>query len=206
MAVAARLESFLSRKGITHRELPIDQAINLDAAVMASGLPMADFICATLLIDINGVVMAVHGFDNALDLDAVQQLTGRRLQPLTARQSSRLFADCDPGFQPPIGAAYDIPVLVDEDVLKGSRALMTSGSDHALIEMDGQALRLALAGARGGHLVIRGQGNGKRESLTLEEVADKLQKLYRLPPMPALALPAAIASLTERGSPSRNDG
>ncbi|CAN0601613.1 unnamed protein product, partial [Ectocarpus sp. 12 AP-2014] len=28
----------------------------------------------------------------------------------------------------------------------------------------------------------------KRESLTLEEVADKLQKLYRLPPMPALAL------------------
>ncbi|MBO6849840.1 MAG: HDOD domain-containing protein [Marinobacter sp.] len=188
MAVAARLERFLTRKGISYRELPIDQALNADASVMASGLPPEDFIRGTLLIDINGVVMAVHGFDSSLDLDAVQQLTGRRLQPLTARQSSRLFADCDPGFQPPIGAAYDIPVLVDEDVLQVDRALMTGGNDHTLIELDGRALRLALAGARGGHLVIRGQGNGKRESLTLEEVADKLQKLYRLPPMPALAL------------------
>ncbi|AZT83095.1 HDOD domain-containing protein [Marinobacter sp. NP-4(2019)] len=188
MAVAARLEHFLARKGIPYTEQPIDQVVNLDAAVIASGQPQDHFIRATLLIDINGVVMAVHGFNSALDMDAVQQLTGRRLQPLTARQSNRLFADCDPGFQPPIGGAYDIPVLVDEDVLTYSRALMSSGNDHTLIELDGRALRLALAGSRGGHLVIRGRATAERDALTLEEVADKLQKLYRLPPMPALAL------------------
>lgn len=188
MAVAARLEHFLARKGISYTEQPIDQVVNLDAAVIASGQPQDQFIRATLLIDINGVVMAVHGFNSALDMDVVQQLTGRRLQPLTARQSNRLFADCDPGFQPPIGGAYDIPVLVDEDVLSYPRALMTSGNDHTLIELDGRALRLALAGSRGGHLVIRGQATDERDALTLEEVADKLQKLYRLPPMPALAL------------------
>ncbi|MDX1597058.1 MAG: HDOD domain-containing protein [Marinobacter sp.] len=188
MAVAARLQNFLARKGIPYTEQPIDQVLNLDSAVIASGQPQDQFIRATLLIDINGVVMAVHGFNSALDMDAVQQLTGRRLQPLTARQSDRLFADCDPGFQPPIGGAYDIPVLVDEDVLEYPRALMTSGSDHTLIELDGRALRLALAGSRGGHLVIRGQATAERDALTLEEVADKLQKLYRLPPMPALAL------------------
>ncbi len=188
MAVAARLARFFARKGISFTERPIDQVINLDAAVIASGRPQDDFIRATLLIDINGVVMAVHRFDSTLDMDAVQQLTGRRLQPLTARQGNRLFADCDPGFQPPMGGAYDIPVLVDEDVLGCSRALMTSGNDHTLIELDGGALRLALAGARGGRLVIRGQGDGERDVLTLEEVANKLQKLYRLPPMPALAL------------------
>lgn len=188
MAVAARLEHFLARKGIPYTEQPIDQVVNLDAAVIASGQPQDHFIRATLLIDINGVVMAVHGFNSALDMDAVQQLTGRRLQPLTARQSNRLFADCDPGFQPPIGGAYDIPVLVDEDVLTYSRALMSSGNDHTLIELDGRALRLALAGSHGGHLVIRGRATAERDALTLEEVADKLQKLYRLPPMPALAL------------------
>ncbi|MGM0769219.1 MAG: HDOD domain-containing protein [Pseudomonadota bacterium] len=188
MAVAARLDSFLSRKGISYREVPVDQALNLEAAVMAAGPQREDFIRATLLIDINGVVMAVHRFNSALDLDAVQQLTGRRLQPLTARQSNRLFSDCDPGFQPPIGAAYDIPTLVDEDVLDCAGVLLTGGSDHSLLEMDGRSLRLALAGARGGHLVIRGQGSDERDALTLEEVADKLQKLYRLPPMPALAL------------------
>ena len=188
MAVAARLDSFLSRKGIVYREVAIDQAANLEAAVMTSGLPREAFVRATLLIDINGVMMAVHDFNSALDLDAVQQLTGRRLQPLTARQSNRLFSDCDPGFPPVIGGAYDLPVLVDEDVLDRAQVLMTGGNDHSLMEMDGRSLRLALAGARGGHLVIRGQGSGKGEALSLEEVADRLQRLYRLPPMPALAL------------------
>ncbi len=188
MALAARLERFLARKGIGFQELPIDQVTSLDSAVIASGLPQADFIQATLLIDISGVVMAVHKFDSSLDPDAVYQLTGRRLQPLTARQTMRLFGDCDPGFTPPIAQAYELPVLVDEDVVKAERVFFSSGTDHSLVEMDGRSLRLALAGAREGHLVIRGPGNGNRESLTLEEVADKLQKLYRLPPMPALAL------------------
>ncbi len=188
VAVAARLERFLARKGIAYKELAIDQVTSLDAAVIASGQPQADFLQATLLIDIGGAVMAVHRFGSGLDLPAAQQLTGRRLQPLSARQVTRLFGDCDPGFTPPIGAAYDLPVWVDEDVLGLDRVLLSSGTDHALIEMDGRSLRLALAGAREGHLVIRGQGNGDREALTLEEVADKLQKLYRLPPMPALAL------------------
>lgn len=188
MVLAARLERFLTRKGIAGKELKIDQVLNLDAAVIASGEPQDDFIRATLLIDINGVVMAVHSFNSSLDMEAVNQLTGRQLQPLTARQSARIFTDCDPGFPPPIGAAYNVPVLVDEDVLACTRALMCCGTDNALLELDGHSLRQALDGAQSGHLVIRGQGNGGRDALTLEEVADKLQKLYRLPPMPALAL------------------
>lgn len=188
MALAARLERFLARKGIPYTDVPIPQATSFNAAVMESGQPRADVLQATLLIDIKGAVMAVHQFDSALDLEAIHQFTGRRLQTLTARQSMRLFSDCDPGFIPPIGGAYDLPVLLDDDVAQAERAVMASGSDDSLLEMEGRDLRLALADARQGHLVIRGQGNGDRKALSLDEVADKLQRLYRLPPMPALAL------------------
>ncbi len=188
MALAARLERFLALKGFPYKDLDIGQVTDLSAAVMASGQPQSDFVQAALLIDIKGVLMVVHRFDSTLDLDAVFQLTGRRLQPLTARQVMRLFSDCDPGFTPPIGAAYDLPVLVDSDITQAERVLFTGGTDQGLVEMDGRSFRLALAGSREGHLVIRGQGNNCREALSLEEVADKLQKLYRLPPMPALAL------------------
>ena len=188
MALSERLSRFLARKGITYQQLETEPVANLDAAVLASGKPQHDFIKATLLIDINGVVMAVHRFDSTLDMDAVHQFTGRRLQPLTARQTSRLFGDCHPGFVPPIGAAWNLPVLVDEDVVTAESVIFSGGTDHSLVEMDGRAFRLAQAGARQGHLVIRGQGVEDREALTLEDVADKLQKLYRLPPMPALAL------------------
>lgn len=65
---------------------------------------------------------------------------------------------------------------------------MCCGTDNTLLELDRTSLARALADATQGHLAIRGQNNDERDALTLEEVADKLQKLYRLPPMPALAL------------------
>ena len=188
MALAARLEQFLARKGIPCMELPITPSANLETAVAASNQPRADFIQATVLIDTGGAIMVVHPFDSALDLEAVHQLTGRKLQALTTRQTMRLFGDCDPGFVPPIGGAYNLPVLIDDDVMQARRLLFTGGSGESIVELQDRHFRLATAGARHGHVVIRGQGNGDREALTLDEVADRLQRLYRLPPMPALAL------------------
>ena len=91
MALSERLSRFLARKGITYQPLETEPVANLDAAVLASGKPQHDFIKATLLIDINGVVMVVHRFDSTLDMDAVHQFTGRRLQPLTAHRVARLL-------------------------------------------------------------------------------------------------------------------
>lgn len=189
VALAVRLERFFDQQGIAYKERFIDQASSLEAAVSALGQSREDVIKATLLIDISGIVMVVHRYDSALDAEALRQMTGRHLQPLTAHQTMRLFSDCDPGFIPPIGNAYDLPVLVDEGIARAERVFYSSGTDHSLVEMDGRSLRLAMAGSREGHLAIRFPGNdGAREGLTLAEVASKLKKLYRLPPMPALAL------------------
>jgi len=199
VALAARLENYLSEQGLAYRELAIEPVPNLDAAVIASGRSQHDFVQATLLIDIDGVVMAVHRFDSALDIPAVQQLTGRRLQPLTARQSRRLFGDCEPGFVPPVGCVYRVPVLVDEDVVDGERVLFSGGRNDALIEIDGETLKILLADAFRARLVIHGQGGGDRGALTLDEVAGKLRNIYRLPPMPALA-PQILAMATGEGA------
>lgn len=188
MALAPRLQQFLNRKGIAFTELPIAQVSSFDAAVMACDEPQDTILRATLLIDLQGALMAVHSFNSSLDLEAVNQLMGRRFQPLTARQADRLFGDCDPGFHPAIGGAYDVPVLVDSSVGGLEHAVISAGSDHTLLLMDGRNLRLALAGSRQGNIVIKGKAGGERPVLTLEEVAEQLQKLYRLPPMPALAL------------------
>lgn len=189
LALAARLEQFLNQQGIAYQERKIAQASSLDAAVAGLGQARDNVIKATLLIDISGIVMVVHRYDSTLDSEALWQLTARHLQPLTGRQAMRLFSDCDPGFTPPIGNAYDLSVLLDEGIAQAQWVLLSSGTDHSLVEMDGRSFRLAMAGSRGGSLVIRGPGNqGARDALTLAEVASKLKKLYRLPPMPALAL------------------
>lgn len=192
MAASAKLEVFLNRKGVVYETVLHDEMPTFDVAVSSAGIAQEEVIRATLLIDLNGVVMAVHGYHTAVDVDAVSDATGRRLQLLTARQADRMFSDCESGFHPPIGAAYDVPVVVDEPVLAMSQAYMASGISNSMIRMDGRALRLSLAGARKGRISIvdeahdiQAGGNGE---ITLEEVAQRLQKLYRLPPMPALAL------------------
>ncbi|MDX1634063.1 MAG: HDOD domain-containing protein [Marinobacter sp.] len=191
MPLSARLEQYLNRKGIVFDEVALSPAPGFDAAILHSGLAREDVIQATMLIDLKGVVMAVHPFDTVLDPDAIRQLTGRSLQPLTPRQADRLFGDCEPGFHPPIGGAYELPVLVDSSVMTMATAYMAAGSDRTLLRLEARSLRLTMAGARQGRLVMNGSGQGAlagQRSLTLEEVAEQLQKLYRLPPMPALAL------------------
>lgn len=202
MPIAQRLEHFLALNGIDFRELKTEPASSFDEAVMGSGLSPDRFVRASLLIDINGPLMVVHGYNTSLDPHLVNKVTGRRLQPLTPRQAARLFPDCDPDFIPPVGTSYDVPVLMDSDVSGYSTVVLACGADDALMEMDRGSLARALVGSVSGNVVIRGPSNSDREALTLEEVADQLQRLYRLPPMPALAL-RVLRLTTDSGASAR---
>jgi HD-like signal output (HDOD) protein/prolyl-tRNA editing enzyme YbaK/EbsC (Cys-tRNA(Pro) deacylase) len=188
LSLSARLQQFFARKGIQYRELSLAPVVNLDAAIISAGVTQDNVVRGTLMIDISGVVMMVHTFTSTLDMDAVREATGRQLQPLTARQATRLFQDCDAGFFPPAGAAYELQVLVDNDVDSLSRAYVCGGRRDSLVVLDRDGIAMMLQDAPRAHLVIRGKGDNDRRALTLGEVADKLQRLYRLPPMPALAL------------------
>lgn len=189
MAAAARVEQYLNRKGLNYELVPVtaDPRGGLDAAVLGDTVDRRQVIRSTALIDVRGVLLVVHPFDSSPDLDAIEQRTGRRLQPLTVAQAGRVFSDCAPGFVPPFGAAYDLPVLVEESLDQAQRLIMACGSSSRLMAMAGRDFRLAMAGADRGHITIRHSGQAA-SAITLDEVADKLQQLYRLPPMPALAL------------------
>ncbi|MFW5823764.1 MAG: HDOD domain-containing protein [Marinobacter sp.] len=189
MAAAARVEQYLNRKGLAYELVPVtaDPRGGLEAAVLGDTVDRRQVIRSTALIDVRGALLVVHPFDSSPDLDAIEARTGRRLQPLTVTQAGRLFSDCAPGFVPPFGFAYDVPVLLEESLDQAQRLVMACGSSSRLMAMSGRDFRLAMAGADKAHVTIRHSGQAA-STITLDEVADKLQKLYRLPPMPALAL------------------
>lgn len=204
MAAAARVEQFLNRKGLSFELMPVseDPRGGLEAAVLGDGIDRRQVIRSTALIDVKGVLLVVHPLDSSPDLDAIESRTGRRLQPLTVSQAGRLFSDCAPGFVPPFGAAYGIPVLVEAFLYEADRVVMACGSSSRLMVMAGRDFRLAMAGADKGHVTIRHSGQAAN-AITLDEVAEKLQKLYRLPPMPALAL--KILNLTSNPEASARE-
>lgn len=190
-----RLDQFLRAEQVRVRRLSVAPSRSLEAAFVASGEAPETCLRASLLIDLQGVLMVIHSIADQIDPDAVAALTGRHPQPLTAAQADRLFAGCAPGFHPLFGAGSNVDVVVDSAVLALPRAVMTSGSSDSLLVLAGDDLRRLLAGANAAPLTIHGSGDQTPSSLTLQNVAEQLQKLYRLPPMPALGL--KVMKLTE---------
>jgi len=76
LPIAARLERFLGLNGIAFRELGGKPESHFDAAVTASGRSADEFVRASLLIDINGPLMVVHGYNTTIDTELVHKITG----------------------------------------------------------------------------------------------------------------------------------
>lgn len=196
MPIAVKLNHYLSRQNIHVHEISHEHADTLACAVNKATIAAADTLTSKLLIDVNGVVMAVFPFLADLDLDAVNRMLGRQLQPLTVEQANRLFTDCEKGAHPPVGAAYGMTVVADESLFQKDTLYLQSGCSSTLLQMDSKAFKLSMAGASKGPITIwkenetRGLDAPKAsmEGLSIDDVAKKLQKLYRLPPMPAIAL------------------
>ena len=116
-------------------------------------------------------------------------LRGLLERPLEAQpdRAGEAFPDCDPQFLPPLGMAYGLTTIADQSVLQASAVIMGTGVAGALMKLQSADLRRVLAGTAQGAIIdddFGGEGNG----LAMEDMARRLQSLYRLPPMPAIAL------------------
>lgn len=207
MAIAERLKQFLERRGLRPDFIRHDPVDSLEAAVVAAGVNPQAVLQATLLIDATGALMAVHGFQSVVDTGAVSRLTGRPFRVLPPHQTDRLFPDCDSGCHPPAGSAWGVPMVVDQRVWSMDTVVLSAGRNDCLLRLEGDDLGLVLEEARTGRIALQDEAadiepNGAGE-ITLDEVAQRLQKLYRLPPMPALAL--RILRLTRDPDASAKD-
>lgn len=166
------------------------------AIELASAVPELS-VKAIALIDARGPVLVVIPLLAELDLELINTTLNRSFQVLTDRQADKLFADCDPGMLPPFGMAYGLPVIVDADMLSNDHFFSASGCSSTLMKISGQMFREVMAGAIKACVAkwpsrsaeSLGEGlNSCNGSMSLDTVARKLQRLYRLPPMPETAV------------------
>ena len=141
---------------------------------------------ARLYGDDQGLVVAVVPFGCSVSAGMLQGLLERPLEP-RPESAAEAFPDCDPGFLPPLGMAYGLTTMVDQSVLQASAVAMATGVSGALMKLESADLRRVLAGTAQGAIIdddLEGAGHGP----AMEDMARRLQSLYRLPPMPAIAL------------------
>ncbi|HEU0223085.1 MAG TPA: YbaK/EbsC family protein [Paracoccaceae bacterium] len=148
MSIAKQLKDYLDRSGVAYETVGHPRTATASQSAQAAHVP-GDCLAKTVVIHHEeGAVLAVIPSTHRVDLTTLQELVGRRLGLASETEIQRLFADCDLGAVPPIGAAYGLPALIDT-ALAGREAIWFEGGDHrTLVKISGADFDRLMKGAR----------------------------------------------------------
>ncbi len=150
MAIAERLQTYMQSKGVRYDVLTHDRTMTTSGSAQAAHVPGARVAKPVVVHHEMGYVLAVVPSTHRVELGTLQGLLDRRLGLATEDEVARLFDDCQLGAVPPIGAAYGLPVMLD-DSLAGASDLYFEGGDHqSLVHVSADAFRALTAEARHG--------------------------------------------------------
>lgn len=198
MPIATRLSQYLHQYGIDCQPIHHARSLAFEEAIEAANAVPELTLTAIPLIDRRGPALAVIPFLAELDLAELNATLSRQFQKLPEDQASKLFKDCEPGVLPVFGMAYGLPVLLDADVLENDHVFMRCGCSSTILRVPGRTLRMAMKGAVKVRVSRWPASISSKPSpagvsfsgsqLSLDDVAKKLQRVYKLPPMPETAV------------------
>ncbi len=149
MSISTTLREYLENKGIEYDllEHPLTQTASETAH--AAHIPGDLLVKSVVLEDEQGYVMAVIPSTRRVEIGKLSKHLHRRLGLATEDELSRLFDDCETGAIPPIGQAYGMDVVVEDDCLTECSDVYFEGGDHMdLIHVSGQDFQLLMGAAK----------------------------------------------------------
>jgi Ala-tRNA(Pro) deacylase len=148
MTIAARLRHYLDGEGVRYDVVSHPRTATSSQAAESAHIP-GDQVAKSVVIHHElGYLLAVVPSTNRVELSTLQDLLDKRLGLATEDEIATLFDDCETGAVPPVGAAYGVPVILD-DSLNAMADLYFEGGDHkSLVHVSGDAFRLLTKDAR----------------------------------------------------------
>ncbi len=129
MSLATRVQWYLDSHHIDYEIVHHQHSSSsLDSGAKAH-LPAGRVAKCVLLEDERGYVLAVLPAACRLSFRAIGDLLDRRLELATEAELGAVFGDCEVGAVPAVGAAYNVPMLIDESLLR-MPDLYFEGGDH----------------------------------------------------------------------------
>lgn len=147
MSIAYRVQEFLSNQGVAWDPVEHPETGSSTEAAHAALLAESRIAKAVVLEDDSGYVLAVIGANHVLDVEALGVALGRKLRLAPEPVLGELFADCEPGAVPPLGAAYGIPTVWDDSLGDRRDVYFEAGDHRTLIHMSGGDFRKLMRAA-----------------------------------------------------------
>ena len=129
------IREFLDRTDTNYEILLHHRTATLGQAADACELPVHQLVRAVILVDAQGLLMAVLPADHVLDFEALCTLLHRDLELVPGNQLATIFEDCEPRSYPPLAAAYNLDVIVDSALDELDVITFEPGVHTTLIQM-----------------------------------------------------------------------
>lgn len=132
---AERVRRYLMEHGVEYETHTHPVAYTTSEVAEAEHVPGRNMAKTVMLMADDRVVMAVVPGDRMVDLEkAAEALGTENVRLAEEREFSAPFADCERGAEPPFGALYEVPTLVDQG-LDSPRITFKAGTHTETITM-----------------------------------------------------------------------
>jgi len=139
MSIATTLREYLENEGIEYDVLAHPLTQSASETAHAAHIPGDLLVKSVVLEDERGYVMAVIPSTHRVEIGKLSKHLNRKLGLATENELSRLFDDCETGAIPPIGQAYGMDVVIDDDCISERSDVYFEGGDHTeLIHVSGR--------------------------------------------------------------------
>jgi len=148
MTIARKLRDYIDGQGITYDTVAHHRTATTSQSARAARVPGSRLAKSVVVHHEMGYVLAVVPSTHRIELSTLQDVVDRRLGLASEEEVSSLFADCDIGAVPPIGSAYDVPVILDESLGDASDVYFEGGDHKTLVHVSGPKFRSLMKDAR----------------------------------------------------------
>ncbi len=147
MTMTTTLQNFLATNGVAYDIVPHRMtSTTLNSAQTAH--VRGDMVAKSVILeDEIGYLMAVVPATKHVKIGKLNKILDRHMGLATEDELKSVFFDCDLGAIPPIGPAYGVLSIVDDDLLECKDIYFEAGNHQELIHIKGKDFQRLMRGA-----------------------------------------------------------
>ncbi|MEI9429367.1 aminoacyl-tRNA deacylase [Mesorhizobium sp. Cs1299R1N3] len=148
MTIARKLQDYIAGKGVAYDTVAHHRTSTSSQTAQAAHVPGRRLAKSVLVHHEMGYALAVVPSSHRVEFNTLQDVVDRRLGLASEDEIGEVFSDCDIGAVPPLGAAYGVPVILDESFGGEDDVYFEAGDHKTLVHVTGGDFRNLLRDAR----------------------------------------------------------
>lgn len=152
MSIPTRLSSYLDQRGARYEIQAHELSRSSAETARAAHVLPRQVAKSVLLEDDDGCVMAVLPADRTVQLGELADMLGRKELHLASEERiASVLPDCERGAVPPVGMAWGIETVVDDELEANDVVYLECGDHQRLLRMSREEFRELMSDAQHGH-------------------------------------------------------